>query len=198
MTPSYFEKTSCSSRDRWTISYMDVLTILLIFFIAVASRLPAHETAPPAPAPAPRTSALETARSRLEGRGIDAQIEPRGLVIALPQSILFAPGDERISDAALPAVRQIADVIAELPNRVSLIGHADSAPIHNRHFRNNWELSAARGLRLLELLTERYRIPESRLSVASDGATRPRSPNDTAGGRASNRRVEIVILDEKN
>jgi chemotaxis protein MotB len=54
-------------------------------------------------------------------------------------------------------------------------------------------LSSARGLRLLQVLVEKYGIAESRLSVASDGANRPIAPNDTPDGRASNRRVEIVI-----
>jgi chemotaxis protein MotB len=93
-------------------------------------------------------------------------------------------------------VSKIADVLRDIPNHVSLVGHADAVPIHNRRFRNNWELSAARGLALLDLLSNRYGIAESRLSVASDGSYRPKSPNDTPDGRASNRRVEIVILDE--
>jgi len=182
------------------ISYMDVLTILLIFFIAVAARLPAHPKAA-APqsteaAPKPAPSPLAEEQKSLRQHGIDAKIEPRGLVISLPQQILFASGDDRVSASALPVVDQIAEVIRRVPNRVSLIGHADSRPIHNRRFANNWELSAARGLRLLELLTGRYAIPESRLSLSSDGSNRPRASNETGDGRASNRRVEIVLLAE--
>jgi chemotaxis protein MotB len=136
------------------------------------------------------------ARQKLEQHGFDVKMEPRGLVISLPQAILFASGDDRISAEALPMVEEIADILGDLPNRVSLIGHADDVPIHNRRFKNNWELSAARGLRLLELLSTRYAIPESRLSVASEGSYKPQGPNDTPDGRAGNRRVEIVILDE--
>ena len=88
-----------------------------------------------------------------------------------------------------------ADVLGKIPNNVSLVGHADAVPIHNRRFANNWELAAARGLRLLELLSSRYGIEESRLSVESFGSYDPKSSNDTPDGRASNRRVEIVILD---
>ena len=69
-------------------------------------------------------------------------------------------------------------------------------PIHNRRFDNNWELSAARSLRLLELLSSRYGIAESRLSVSSYGSWSPRSTNATEEGRAENRYVEIVILDD--
>ena len=117
------------------------------------------------------------------------------LVISLPQAILFSSGDDRIVDSAIPTVGQIVAAIRTIPNHLILIGHADSSPIHNRRFRDNWELSAARGVRLLELLTGRYGIEESRVSVLSEGANHPRQPNDTPGGRASNRRVEIVILE---
>jgi chemotaxis protein MotB len=109
--------------------------------------------------------------------------------------VLFAPGDDRVSESALPTVEQIAAVVRPIPNRVMLIGYADSTPIHNRRFRDNWELSAARGLRLLELLSGQYGIDESRLSVSSEGANRPRGSNQTPAGRAQNRRVEIVILE---
>lgn len=200
MKPKYLSAPA-NQRDRWTISYVDVLTILLVFFIAAAARsLPAKETPPPPPPPppvvkpAPPKSPLEDALDALKQKGIDAQLETRGLMISLPQAILYAPGDDRVSDDAIPVVGEIASALQTLPNHVVLIGHADSSPIHNRRFKNNWELSAARGLRLLELLSGKYEIDEARLSVSSDGANRPRESNDTPEGRASNRRVEILIL----
>jgi chemotaxis protein MotB len=79
---------------------------------------------------------------------------------------------------------------------VTLAGYADAVPIHNRRFRDNWVLSAARGLSLLEILGTRYGIPQERLAVAGYGSNSPRGPNDTADNRALNRRVEIVILNE--
>jgi chemotaxis protein MotB len=154
--------------------------------------VPAAKSEPPAP---PQTALLE-AQKRLEQHNLDMRMEPRGLVISLPQAILFASGEERVADDALPIVSRIAEVLRDIPNEVSLIGHADAVPIHNRYFKNNWDLSAARGLRLLELLSRRYEIAEARLSIASYGPYHPNGPNDTADGRARNRRVEIVILGE--
>jgi chemotaxis protein MotB len=122
-------------------------------------------------------------------------MEKRGLVIGLPQAILFRPGQDQVDSAAFPMLERISEVLRRIPNKISLIGHADPVPIHNWRFRNNWELAAARGLRLLDLLTTRFGIPESRLSTASYGSIDPKSPNDTADGRASNRRAEILILD---
>ncbi len=205
MKPRYLA-TEATNRDRWTISYLDVMTILLIFFVAVAakSQLVATQPAPPPPPP-PKPVVVETKPVEVKKpptnleelqeklKGLDPHIDSRGLVISLPQAILFGPGDDRISADAFSTVKQIADVLSATKNQVILVGHADATPIHNRRFKNNWELSAARGLRLLELLTDRYGIEESRLTVSSDGANRPKDSNETPVGRANNRRVEIVI-----
>ena len=123
-------------------------------------------------------------------------LERRGLIISLPQAILFAPGEDLVSRDALPLVAQIAIVLRDIPNKVSLEGHADATPIHNRRFKDNWELSAARSLNILKLLSTRYDISESRLSAVSYGPYRPSASNDTKDGRASNRRVDIAILEE--
>jgi chemotaxis protein MotB len=188
------------------ISYMDVLTILLIFFVAIAAKVRLHPAEPtlaaptpavtPALAPAPLADprhALIDIRKKLEQYGLDMRLEPRGLVISLPQAILFSSGEDRISPEGLPVIARIADVLRDVPNEVTLIGHADAVPIHNRHFLNNWDLATARSLRMLELMSRRYGVPESRLSIASYGTYRPAGPNDTPGGRAHNRRVEVVI-----
>jgi len=185
-----------ANRDRWMVSYMDILTILLIFFVAAAAQttLP-----PPAAKPVeriPEPPRLAEPHRKLVSLGLDLKMEPRGLVISLPQSILFGSGDDAISPQAKAMVEEIAAVLRQIPNRVTLIGHADAVPIHNRRFKNNWELAGARSLRLLELLRQDD-IQESRLSVASDSSFDPKAPNDTPDGRARNRRVEIVILDQR-
>jgi chemotaxis protein MotB len=123
-------------------------------------------------------------------------LEKRGLVIELQQEILFPSGEDRIVPTALPVLSEIAGVLASVPNKVALVGHADAVPIHNKRFQNNWELSAARSLSLLNVLSSQYGIDESRLSVQSYGANLPKGPNDTEAGRAENRRVEILLLDD--
>ncbi len=209
MTRRYLQ-TVTNQRDRWMVSYVDVLTILLVFFLVGAARslgvpvvhpaicpqpppsLPPAKAEPPEP---PRTNLIR-AQERLKERGLDLKLEPRGLVISLPQVILFSSGEDTLDTQALPTMAQIAGVLRDIPNNVQLIGHADTVPIHNRHFSSNWDLSMARSQKILDLLSKHYGIPESRLSIASYGPYRPAAPNDTVDGRASNRRVEIVILDE--
>jgi chemotaxis protein MotB len=207
MKPRYLDRGTIQ-RDRWMVSYVDVLTILLIFFLVGAAKSletppPVHKPPPPpAPAPPPpkppedpRTNLIR-ARERLREKGLDPKLEDRGLVISLPQVILFSSGTDNVSPQAFRTIEQIADVLRDMSNPVQLIGHADTAPIHTRRFSSNWELSMARSQRILDLLTHRYGLPEAQFSIASFGPYRPAAPNDTVDGRASNRRVEILIMDE--
>ena len=196
--PGYLQ-TEAASHNRWLISYTDIVTILLILFVAVAAQsLQDH----------PGQAAVETLRRpesrpvpqqverKLEQQGLDLRREPPGLVISLPQAVLFASGDDTIRPLAFPMVSQIAAVLRDIKNKVTLVGHADAIPIHNQRFKNNWQLSAARSLSLLAMLATQYGIEESRLSIQSYGSYSPRTSNDTEDGRAENRRVEILILDE--
>jgi flagellar motor protein MotB len=198
--PKYLQAEH-GARERWLVSYTDVVTILLILFIAIAAQ---SLKARVEPAPIlvkqvvkvdPPTN-LQRAEEKLRGFGLELKLEPRGLTISLPQAILFQSGDDRVSPSAQLVISQIAGVLLEVDNRVALVGHADAVPIHNQRFKNNWQLSAARSLSLLSLLTTEYGIPESRLSIQSYGTSNPKGSNETEEGRAENRRVEILILDE--
>ena len=87
-------------------------------------------------------------------------------------------------------------MLRDVKNKIALVGHADAIPIHNRRFKSNWELSAAMSLSLLTILAMQYGIDQSRLSIQSYGSYNPKSSNDTEVGRAENRRVEILVLNE--
>jgi chemotaxis protein MotB len=127
---------------------------------------------------------------------LQVKLEPRGLVVSLTEAAFFPSGEDTIEPATYPSIEKIAEVIRRLPNPVRLEGHTDSVPIHNSRFRSNWELSAARGVAMLELLSTRFGIPTARLAIAGYAETRPLEPNDTEKGRARNRRVDIVILNK--
>ncbi|HLG96308.1 MAG TPA: OmpA family protein [Bryobacteraceae bacterium] len=68
-------------------------------------------------------------------------------------------------------------------------------PIHNSRFRSNWELSAARSIALLEMLTD-CGVSKDRLSIAGYADTAPVDDNQTEEGRQKNRRVDIIILNQ--
>lgn len=187
-------------------SYVDVLTILLIFFLAAAAkqfkaaeemrmepRISPAMTSPPQKASSTTLAQVERV---LSGESLNLKLDARGLTISLPQAVLFSPGDDKIQAEAQPTLEKIAAAVRDVPNKINLAGYADDRPIHNSHFRNNWDLAAARSLRLMELLTRKYGVEESRLSVSSYGSNDPKSPNDTTEGRATNRRVEILLSAE--
>jgi chemotaxis protein MotB len=83
------------------------------------------------------------------------------------------------------------------PIPCALEGHTDAVPIHTPRFRSNWDLSAARSIALMEILTVRFTVPRGRLSIAGYADTAPIAPNDSEAGRARNRRVDIVVLNEQ-
>lgn len=95
----------------------------------------------------------------------------------------------------MPTLQRIAAVIGPLPNAIQLEGHTDSIPIHTSRFRSNWELSCARGIALLDAMTERFALDRERFSVVGRADTMPVASNDTPEGRARNRRVDLIIVD---
>ena len=116
-------------------------------------------------------------------------------IAALLFATLFAAWPAAAQDT-YPSIEKIAAIIGGLRNAVRLEGHSDSSPIHTLRFRNNWELSAARSIAMMELLSGRFDIPRNRLAIAGYADTAPIESNDTQTGRAHNRRVDIVILNQ--
>jgi chemotaxis protein MotB len=127
---------------------------------------------------------------------LELNLTPRGLVVSLRQAAFFPSGEDAIDPKTFSTVEKIADTIRKLPNSIRLEGHTDSVPIHTARFRSNWELSAARGIAMLELLNTRYGVPRERLAIAGYAETIPVAENATEEGRAHNRRVDMVILNQ--
>jgi chemotaxis protein MotB len=165
-----------------------------------ASTAAAAPSAPPAQVTHPPDLArsLDTLRQGLSADvragKIELKLESRGLVISLRESTFFASGDDQVAPVSLPILAKIVTVMRTLPNPVRLEGHTDSVPIHNSRFRSNWELSAARSIAVMEVLAERFGIPESRMAVAGYADNAPSDTNQTDEGRAHNRRVDLVLL----
>jgi chemotaxis protein MotB len=128
---------------------------------------------------------------------IEMHLEPRGLVLSLRQATFFPSGEDSIDPKTYAIVEKIADTVRQLPNPVRLEGHTDSIPIHTARFHSNWELSAARSIAMMELLSERFAVPRQRMAIAGFADTAPLDSNDTAEGRAHNRRVDVVILNQQ-
>ncbi len=125
---------------------------------------------------------------------LQIRLESRGLIVSLTEAAFFATGDDTVNPAAYDSIGKIAEAIKRLPNSVRLEGNTDSVPIHNSRFRNNWELSAARAIAMLQLLVQRFGVSEYQLAVVGYADIHPIENNDTEEQRVRNRRVDIVIL----
>src|SRR5579872_5269820 len=134
---------------------------------------------------------------QIEGGEMRVALEGRGLVITLQQATFFPSGEDTIDPQTFPSFEKVAMAISQLPNPVRLEGHTDSNPIHTARFRSNWDLSAARAIAVLDLLSARFHIPRERLAVAGYAETAPVADNASAEGRGRNRRVDIVILNRQ-
>jgi chemotaxis protein MotB len=117
-----------------------------------------------------------------------------GLVISLREAGFFDSGSATPKAEALPTLRQIADRLGATPYDLRIEGHTDNVPIHNAEFDSNWELSSARATHIARLFLEMKAIPPDRLSAAGYAEFHPVASNDTAAGRAENRRVDLVVL----
>ena len=153
---------------------------------------------PPLPHPADLRKSLETLQAGLnaevESGKIQLKLEGRGLVVSLREAAFFKSGDDAVAPASYPILAKIAEVIGDLPQPLRLEGHTDAVPIHNSRFGSNWELSSARAIAMLELLRVRFEIPTERMAVAGYAENAPSDTNETAEGRAHNRRVDLVVL----
>ena len=121
--------------------------------------------------------------------------DSRGVIIQLRENIIFESGKSEIIDKSKPVLNSINALIATFPNDIVIEGHSDNMPISNNEYKNNWQLSSARALKVLEYFVggEGQRYPERFKSVAC-GEYQPIAPNNNDTNRALNRRVNILIV----
>lgn len=124
----------------------------------------------------------------------------RGIVISLASDAFFRPASAQIN------IEETRDLLVKLAGllsadelkgrRFAIEGHTDSSPVDPAGpWESNWELSAARAINTLHYLSD-FGVEERRFRVAGFADTIPLSSNDTEEGRAYNRRIDVIILDE--
>src|SRR5580700_10076861 len=134
--------------------------------------------------------------SEIKSGKVEINLEPRGLVVSLKQTAFFPSGADVIDPSTYPIMEKLVNALKGISNPLRIEGHTDSMPIHSPRFRSNWELSAARSIAMMELLSKRFSVDEKRMAIVGFADTEPEAPNDTPEGRAKNRRVDIVILNQ--
>lgn len=125
-------------------------------------------------------------------RELEAQQTERGLLVTLGD-VLFAFDKAELSAQAAPRLDKLAGFLTQFPERQMLIeGYTDS--VGNEAY--NLSLSERRAQAVRDALVERG-VGSARITARGYGKAHPVADNSTPDGRAMNRRVEIVIADEK-
>ena len=128
---------------------------------------------------------------------VHLRVDPRGLIISLAEAAFFDSGSAAVRPASYPALDRVMRTLPQVPNYIRIEGHTDNQPIRTAQFPSNWELSTARATFIANYLIKKYDYSPQKLAVAGYAEYRPVAGNGTADGRALNRRVDIVVLNDK-
>jgi chemotaxis protein MotB len=145
---------------------------------------------------------LESLRRELQQRlsnqvaqhTVSIQMGRDGLVISLREAGFFDSGSAMPRPESLGTLHEIAASLGRTPYDLRVEGHTDNVPIHTANFDSNWELSSARATHIARLFLDFHALPPDRISAAGYAEFHPVASNATAEGRATNRRVDLVVL----
>ena len=120
--------------------------------------------------------------------------------VSMSDKLLFKSGSAAVETKGIEALKVLAEVLNK-NNDIDILveGHTDNIPIKTILYHDNWDLSAARAISIVRILTDEYKIAPTRLTASGKGEYFPRVTNSTPEGRAGNRRTEIILspkLDE--
>ena len=131
---------------------------------------------------------------------LSVEIKNGKVYVSMSDKLLFKSGSAAVEEKGIEAIKVLADVLNKNPDIDILVeGHTDNLPIKTPIYKDNWDLSAARSISIVRILTNEYKIIPTRLTASGRGEFSPKATNATAEGRASNRRTEIILspkLDE--
>ena len=117
------------------------------------------------------------------------------VVTLLSDKQLYDSGKADIKPETQKILNEVYSQLKTRQNEVRVEGNTDNVPISNAQFPSNWELSSARAVGVARYFVEQDGLSPQRISALGNGEYKPRSKNDTDAHRASNRRVDVVILD---
>ncbi len=226
------------NHERWLLTYSDLITLLMIFFVVLYSASTVNETKykqlatsmgavftggstvlgseensgsssdnagelkPLVQTEEEKLKGIENQINdivkdlQLEG-SVSTSIEERGLIISFTDSVFFDSGKADIKDELKPKLISVSKILNKIDNYVRVEGHTDNIPINNSDFHSNWQLSSVRASNVVEFLINYGEISPNRLSAVGYGEYRSIADNNTEEGRAKNRRVDVLILNNK-
>jgi len=139
------------------------------------------------------TAIAESFETLIDDEQISLRKTPFWLEVEINSNILFNSASAELSIDAEELLSKLGVLLNSYPNRINVEGFTDDRPIQSPIYPSNWELSSARASAVVRLF-EVYGIKPNRMSSVGYGEYRPKNENDTAIGRASNRRVIVVVM----
>ena len=114
--------------------------------------------------------------------------------VAMSDKLLFESGSARVDKRGKEALAKLAEVLNKQSDiDVYIEGHTDSKPINTAQFKVNWDLSVIRATSVVRILTKDYGVKPLQIQPCGRGEFMPVADNETANGRAKNRRTEIIM-----
>ena len=114
--------------------------------------------------------------------------------VAMSDKLLFESGKAIVNAQGKKALGKLAEVLNKQTEiDVYIEGHTDNVPIKTAVFQDNWDLSVIRATSVVRILTETYGVNPMQIQPCGRGEFKPVADNETADGRAKNRRTEIIM-----
>lgn len=129
---------------------------------------------------------------------IEVEFTSQYVMIVLNGALLFDPAETEIRKESVPLVDKVGDILKNYSSSmIEITGYTDNIPlIGDPKYDDNWDLSTARAKTVMMYLVNKKGMSLEKLKSAGRGENDPIATNDTAEGRAQNRRVEVKIYNE--
>ena len=205
--------------EAFLLTYADMITLLLVIFVMMytASNIDQEKFAEAMSSFQEKIVKIESVNVRLTQNELKMleklrelvkdNIDPNALIAGdtktitfkIPSSDLFGPGSATLVEGAGNLILEtIEDELRDGVKQVIIDGHTDNVPTKTAMFPSNWELSAARASSVARFIIKKMRFNPKFLVVSGYGSERPIKANNTDDNRASNRRVEVKVVKDKN
>src|ERR1035437_8846664 len=138
---------------------------------------------------------LKGAIGNLDDKDINIKVDKGVVYIDISDKMLFKSGSYNITDKASEVLGKVATVLKNQKDIEFMVeGHTDNVSFRRGELLDNWDLSVKRATAVIRVLQDKYDLNPAKMSAAGRSEYQPVSSNDTAEGKASNRRTRIVIL----
>ena len=140
-------------------------------------------------------TSLKGAFIDISDNDIEINVEKGVVFISISDKLLFNSGSYYVSDRAKEVLGKVAQVVLDKPEIEFMVeGHTDNVPIQNDVLQDNWDLSVKRATSVVRVLQNDFNVPPERMTAAGRSYYIPVADNETAEGKAKNRRTRIVVL----